>query len=54
MSGASGWLLVVSHLFAVSVSVLWVGGAKKKITKLGCEKYCECDTAGFYVYWSHF
>jgi hypothetical protein len=32
-----GLLLVVSHLFAVQVSVLWV--VKKEITKHGCEKY---------------
>ncbi len=34
-----GLLLVVPHLFAVPVSVLWVGLAKEYITKLGCEKY---------------
>jgi hypothetical protein len=34
-----GLLLVVSHLFALPVSVLWVGFEKKQITELGCEKY---------------
>jgi hypothetical protein len=37
MIGPGGLLLVVPHLFAVLVSVLWVG--LRKITKLGCEKY---------------
>jgi hypothetical protein len=31
--------LVVSHLFGVTVLVLWVGLEKAKETKLGCEKY---------------
>jgi hypothetical protein len=39
MIGPGALLLVVSHLFAVPVLVLWVGLGKKKITKLGCEKY---------------
>jgi hypothetical protein len=30
-------LLVVSHLFAISVSVLWVRLEKGKKPKLGCE-----------------
>jgi hypothetical protein len=34
-----GLLLVVLDLFAVPVSVLWVGLHKEYITKLGCEKY---------------
>jgi hypothetical protein len=34
-----GLLLVVPCLFAVPVSVLWVGVAKEYITKLGCENY---------------
>jgi len=33
MIGPGGLLLVVPHLFAVPVSVLWVG------LQLGCEKY---------------
>jgi hypothetical protein len=34
-----GLLLVVSHLFAVSVLVLWVEvGKKGKKTKVGCDK----------------
>jgi len=37
--GQSGLLLVVSHLFAVPVLVLWVRLKNKWITKLGCEKY---------------
>ncbi len=32
-------LLVVPHRFAVRVSVLWMGVAKKYITKLECEKF---------------
>ncbi len=41
MIGPGGLLLVVPHLFAVRVSVSFMGGgvARKKITKLGCEKY---------------
>jgi hypothetical protein len=45
MIGPGGLLLVVPHLFAVRVLlsefqlVSWVGVARKKITKLGCEKY---------------
>jgi hypothetical protein len=39
MIGPGGLLLVVPHLFVVPVSLLWVGVAKKQITKLGCEKY---------------
>ncbi len=35
----SGLLLVVSHLFAFLVLVLWVGLEKSEKTKLGCEKY---------------
>jgi hypothetical protein len=51
MIGPGGSLLVVSHLFAVPVSVLWVGLQKSKITKLGCEKYffsqgCVLSTGG--------
>jgi len=40
MIGPGGLLLVVSppHLFAVPVSVLWVGLQKEYVTKLGCEK----------------
>jgi hypothetical protein len=34
-----GLLLVVPHLFALPVSVLWFGVAKEYIIKLGCEKY---------------
>jgi hypothetical protein len=37
MIGPSGLLLVVSHLFAIPILVLWVGLEKKK-KKLGCEK----------------
>jgi len=37
--GPGGLLLVVPHLFAVPVLVLWVGLPKKYTTKLGCEKY---------------
>jgi hypothetical protein len=36
--GPSGLLLVVSHVLAVPVSVLWVR-LEKKLLKLGCEKY---------------
>jgi hypothetical protein len=32
-------LLVISHLFAVPVLVLWVRLGKSKELKLGCEKY---------------
>jgi hypothetical protein len=41
MIGPGGLLLVVSHLFAVSLTflVLWVELPRGKITKLGCEKY---------------
>jgi hypothetical protein len=39
MIGPGGLLLVVPHLFAVIVSISWLGFARKKITKLGCEKY---------------
>jgi hypothetical protein len=40
MIGPGGLLLLVPHLFAVPVSVLWVGLQKSTyITKLGCEKY---------------
>jgi hypothetical protein len=40
MIGPGGLLLVILHLFAVPVSVLWVGLQKSMyITKLGCEKY---------------
>jgi hypothetical protein len=39
MIGPAGLLSVVSHLFAVPISVVWVGDVKKEITKLGCEKY---------------
>jgi hypothetical protein len=40
MIGPGGLLLVVPPLFAVRVSVSFMGGvARKKITKLGCEKY---------------
>jgi hypothetical protein len=34
-----GFLLVVSHLFAVPVLVLWVGLKKEYITKIEYEKY---------------
>jgi hypothetical protein len=37
--GPGGLLLVVPHLFAIPVSILWVELQKIKITKLGCEKY---------------
>jgi hypothetical protein len=36
--GSCGLLLLVSHLFAVPVSLLWVG-LKKQKTELECEKY---------------
>jgi hypothetical protein len=39
MIGAGGLLLVVSHLFAVPVFILWVGLEKSIKLKLGCEKY---------------
>jgi hypothetical protein len=40
MIGPGGLSLVVSHLFAVPVSVLLIDGvAKEYITKLGCEKH---------------
>ncbi len=35
--GAGQLLLVVSHLFAIPVLVLWVGLKKNKESKLGCE-----------------
>jgi uncharacterized membrane protein len=34
-----GFLLVVSHLFAIPVLVLWVGLKKEYITKIEYEKY---------------
>jgi len=37
MIGPGGLLLVVPHIFAVLVSVLWVGFLKKHLTKLECE-----------------
>ncbi len=37
--GPGGLLFVVPYLFAVPVSVLWVGLEKRFKTKLGCEKY---------------
>jgi hypothetical protein len=39
-------VLVVSYLFAVPVSVLWVGLEKRKQVKLGCEKYVFKVTYG--------
>jgi hypothetical protein len=39
MIGPGGLLLVLPHLFAVLVSVLWVGLQKSKKSKLGREKY---------------
>jgi hypothetical protein len=37
---SSRWFAISSsHIFAVPVSVLWVGLQKSKITKLGCQKY---------------
>jgi len=49
MTGPGGLLLVVSHLFAVLVSVLWLGLQKSKITKLGCEKYfCRVTYSVFF------
>jgi hypothetical protein len=49
MIGLGGLLLVVLHLFAVPVSVLWGGVAKEYITKLGCEilfRHNVVNTAG--------
>jgi hypothetical protein len=37
--GVGSLLLVVSHIIAVPVLVLWVALKKKKKTELGCEKY---------------
>jgi len=37
LTGPSGLLLVVYHLLAVPVSVLWVGLEKSYYLKLGCE-----------------
>ncbi len=39
MIGPGGLLLVVSHLFAISVLVLWVGLETKYITILGSKNY---------------
>jgi hypothetical protein len=49
--GPGGLLLIVSHLFAVPVLILWVGMKKKKRTKLECKKhfckatYCAAGNA---------
>jgi hypothetical protein len=37
--GPGGLLLVVPHLFAVLVSVLWVGLQNSLVPQLGCGKY---------------
>jgi hypothetical protein len=43
MIGPGGLLLVVPHLFAVPILVLWVGLPNKKYkTILGCEKILLC------------
>jgi hypothetical protein len=39
LTGPSGLLLVVYHLLAVPVSVLWAGLEKSYYLKLGCEKF---------------
>jgi hypothetical protein len=39
MIGPCGLLLVVSHLFAVTILVLWMGLEKGKKTELGCQNY---------------
>jgi len=39
MIGPGDLLLLAPHLFAVPVSVLWVGLQKMYITNLGCGNY---------------
>jgi hypothetical protein len=50
--GPAGLLLVVSHLFAIPVLVLWVGLEKCKQLKLGCENFFAGSHSEHCLRWS--